>query len=89
MTWEQRAECRNHEPENWIPKRDKGRADKVKTAQRICSGRCPVQRDCADFAITTGQTFGVWGGVDLGDSTSKPTEQALKALHLAAKGLHR
>lgn len=25
--------------------------------------RCPIKRECAEYAITTNQRFGVWGGL--------------------------
>lgn len=25
--------------------------------------RCPIRRECAEYAITTNQRFGVWGGL--------------------------
>jgi WhiB family redox-sensing transcriptional regulator len=35
--------------------------DQIATAKEICSG-CPVRTECLDFAITSNQEFGVWGG---------------------------
>lgn len=33
----------------------------ISTARAICSG-CDVKRDCLDWALSTGEAFGVWGG---------------------------
>lgn len=33
----------------------------VGAAKRICA-RCPVVTECLDFALSSGQTAGVWGG---------------------------
>jgi len=37
-------------------------AHEVPAAQKICR-RCPFRDECAAFAISTGQTYGVWGGM--------------------------
>jgi WhiB family transcriptional regulator, redox-sensing transcriptional regulator len=33
----------------------------ITRAKAVCS-RCPVRRQCLDYAIETGQSHGVWGG---------------------------
>lgn len=33
------------------------------TAIKICAD-CPVRANCLDSALTTGEKFGIWGGVD-------------------------
>jgi WhiB family redox-sensing transcriptional regulator len=35
--------------------------DQIAAAKSICA-LCPVQAECLDFAITSNQEFGVWGG---------------------------
>lgn len=32
-------------------------------AKTICAG-CPVQTDCIEFAVESGQTYGIWGGLN-------------------------
>lgn len=32
-------------------------------ATRLTCAGCPVREDCLQYAITTGQEFGVWGGL--------------------------
>jgi len=32
------------------------------TAKAICK-TCPLQTECAEYAVTTRQEFGVWGGI--------------------------
>ena len=34
----------------------------VENAKRLC-GRCPVKAACLDYAVTNGETDGVWGGL--------------------------
>jgi WhiB family redox-sensing transcriptional regulator len=31
-------------------------------ARAVCA-RCPVRADCLDYAMETGQKFGIWGGL--------------------------
>jgi WhiB family transcriptional regulator, redox-sensing transcriptional regulator len=33
----------------------------IRQAKAICDG-CPVATDCLDYAISTNQEYGVWGG---------------------------
>jgi WhiB family redox-sensing transcriptional regulator len=37
------------------------RAHAVNSAQALCE-TCPIMRECLNYAVTTGQEFGVWGG---------------------------
>lgn len=36
--------------------------EQVHAAKRVCA-MCPVQDACRDYAITTGERNGVWGGM--------------------------
>ncbi len=56
--WAERALCRGYDPELFFPHAS-ALADLAKS---VCA-RCPVRRQCADYALTTGQEFGVWGGM--------------------------
>ncbi len=35
---------------------------KAAAAKEICF-RCPVMQDCLDYAMTYGESFGIWGGM--------------------------
>ncbi|WP_055702959.1 WhiB family transcriptional regulator [Streptomyces silaceus] len=62
MEWLRKAACRNADPELFFPVGEKGPALRdIRAAKRICA-RCPVKRECLDWALGTGQTSGVWGG---------------------------
>lgn len=37
--------------------------DDVRKAKNLCA-LCPVRFDCLKFAVTTPETYGVWGGAD-------------------------
>ena len=38
-------------------------AAEAQQAKAVCA-RCPVRQPCLDFALATGQEFGIWGGYD-------------------------
>lgn len=62
LTWRQDAECRDLDPNLFFPVGVTGAAvDQIAAAKGICAG-CPVRSECLEFAITTNQEFGVWGG---------------------------
>lgn len=56
--WEERAACREVDPEVFFPAGGGG----VEHAKRVCA-RCPVRLHCRDFALKTRQEYGVWGGM--------------------------
>lgn len=37
------------------------RAQAIETARKICA-QCPLQLECFEYAMNTGQRFGIWGG---------------------------
>lgn len=58
--WLAAAACRPWPAHWWYPKR----GDVGHQAKQICAG-CPVRTTCLDHAITTGERFGIWGGVGI------------------------
>ncbi|MEU3619034.1 WhiB family transcriptional regulator [Streptomyces sp. NPDC006872] len=52
----------------YSPQGERGldRRVREKAAIEICSG-CPARKKCADFALSTRQEFGVWGGLTEAD----------------------
>ncbi|MGY0057480.1 WhiB family transcriptional regulator [Streptomyces sp. LZ34] len=40
-------------------------------ARDVC-GSCPVRRQCAEFALATDETYGVWGGLTEADRATRP-----------------
>lgn len=59
-TWMRDAACATTNPELWFPLHgDKPTADEAK---RICRETCPVQAQCLEFALRTGQSTGIWAG---------------------------
>ena len=54
----ERAACRNYDLSIWY---DRSKAAEVIA---ICN-RCPIRKECLDFAIDNYETEGVWGGKSL------------------------
>ncbi|MEU9956385.1 WhiB family transcriptional regulator [Streptomyces sp. NPDC050982] len=62
MEWLRRAACAEEDPELFFPVGTVGPARRdIAAAKRVCA-RCPVAGQCLAWALSTGQTSGVWGG---------------------------
>lgn len=60
--WRHRAACRpgaGVHPETFFPAKPNGGDD---LAVHVCLA-CPVRAACREYAITTGQADGIWGGL--------------------------
>ncbi|GAC1385180.1 MAG: hypothetical protein NVSMB4_12590 [Acidimicrobiales bacterium] len=61
-SWRIGASCADVDPELFFPVGVTGPAvTQIADAKAVCTG-CPVQTECLEFAITTNQEYGVWGG---------------------------
>ncbi|MFD3734491.1 WhiB family transcriptional regulator [Streptomyces sp. NPDC058632] len=70
--WRTRATCRDEDPDLFFPIGTSGPALlQTEQAKAVCR-RCPVQQQCLDWAMESGQSLGVWGG------TSETERRALK-----------
>ncbi|MFI8091117.1 WhiB family transcriptional regulator [Streptomyces sp. NPDC086080] len=70
--WRSGAACRTEDPELFFPIGTSGPAlTQTEQAKAVCR-RCPVQEQCLQWALETGQSIGVWGG------TSETERRALK-----------
>jgi WhiB family redox-sensing transcriptional regulator len=88
--WRHEANCRNQPPHVWFPVsrgRD-ARAREVAHAMDVC-GECPVRRNCAQTALDTNATAGVWAGVDLGSTDDNRTHRKTRALRRIANETQR
>lgn len=56
--WQARARCRGMPPAMWFPEQ----GEPTSPIKAICAG-CPVRRECLDYAVTTNQIHGTWGGL--------------------------
>lgn len=62
--WQYAGECNKYDPEIFfLPTnaRDKEKQQRIREAKKICAS-CSVVSECLDYALTTRQKFGVWGG---------------------------
>jgi WhiB family transcriptional regulator, redox-sensing transcriptional regulator len=76
-SWRLGAACRSVDSAVFFsPDAERGRAREAREARAkaICA-RCPVIRECAAYALTAGERYGVWGGL---------SEQDRLALRLGA-----
>ncbi|MFC9557332.1 WhiB family transcriptional regulator [Rhodococcus sp. NPDC056960] len=63
--WRVNALCRIISPALFFhPANERGqqRRKRISEAKKICS-LCPVIHACRDYALTTGEPFGIWGGM--------------------------
>lgn len=62
--WAIQALCAQVDPELWFPAPwDRSMR---RNAQKVCA-RCPVTRQCLQFALETGSRDGIWGGLTAGE----------------------
>ena len=64
MHWRDRSACLDEDPELFFPIGGTGpAAHQIEEAKHVCQ-RCPVLSECLQWALSTGQDHGVWGGLD-------------------------
>jgi WhiB family redox-sensing transcriptional regulator len=60
--WRRDALCRDTNPDLFFPVGTTGQAlVQIENAKAVCRG-CPAQEACLEFALSTNQDSGVWGG---------------------------
>jgi WhiB family redox-sensing transcriptional regulator len=57
-SWRDRAACRGTDPDLFFP----DRGESADPARQICA-RCPARQPCLAYALDTGITHGIWGGL--------------------------
>src|ERR687883_1798150 len=63
MDWRHHAACRDEDPELFFPVGTSGPALlQITEAKAVCR-RCPVNAECLNWALASGQDAGVWGGM--------------------------
>jgi WhiB family redox-sensing transcriptional regulator len=61
--WRYQARCGGRCDDLFFPTGTTGPAeDQTQQAKAICAS-CPVRETCLDWALATGQQFGIWGGL--------------------------
>jgi WhiB family redox-sensing transcriptional regulator len=58
ISWRAQAACRGLETDIFFPATD----EEAEPAKAICAA-CPVREECLEYALTTRQEDGVWGGL--------------------------
>ncbi|MGB3676807.1 MAG: WhiB family transcriptional regulator [Candidatus Nanopelagicales bacterium] len=56
--WKDSALCAQTDPEAFFPEKGGSSAN----AKRVCMG-CGVRDQCLEWALTTQQRYGIWGGL--------------------------
>ena len=62
--WQADAACRGMDTGTFfhpVNERNAARVDRIATAKAICR-RCPVIRECLEYALRVREPYGVWGG---------------------------
>ncbi len=63
MDWRAEAACSADDPELFFPIGTTGPAvEQSENAKRVCA-TCTVTEECLEYALTTNQDAGVWGGL--------------------------
>jgi WhiB family redox-sensing transcriptional regulator len=63
--WRASGACLHSDPDLFFPISSAGRAgEQIAQAKAICS-RCPVRRECLEFAYANAPVHGIWGGTTL------------------------
>lgn len=61
--WRSQAACTDEDPELFFPVGSTGPAvDQIAEAKKVCA-RCAVREPCLEYAISSNQDAGVWGGM--------------------------
>lgn len=60
--WRERSLCRETSPELFFPVGTTGEAvNQIEAAKAVCT-KCLARPECLEFALSTNQEAGVWGG---------------------------
>ncbi len=77
--WRSLASCRDTDPDLFFPVGTTGPAiEQIDNAKAVCA-TCEVKQPCLEFALTTNQDSGVWGG------TSEEERRKIRRQWMAAK----
>jgi WhiB family transcriptional regulator, redox-sensing transcriptional regulator len=79
--WQAAGACLSADPEIFFPVSGTGAfAAQIQRARSICA-RCPVRRECLDFAMSSGEMHGIWGGTTPEDRTRTRRQEAARRRH--------
>ena len=58
----ERVPCRESDPDLWFAEWGEDQSINYRYAVNQC-GKCPLMRECADYAIRNDEVYGIWGGL--------------------------
>ncbi|MEV1242160.1 WhiB family transcriptional regulator [Nonomuraea sp. NPDC049750] len=64
IDWSHKAACLVEDPELFFPISPEGLGHAEAERAKVICRDCPVREPCLDYALSTGQAYGVWGGTD-------------------------
>ncbi len=77
--WRLTASCRDTDPDLFFPVGTTGPAiEQIDNARAVCHD-CPSKKPCLEFALSTNQDSGIWGG------TSEEERRKLRRAWVAAQ----
>lgn len=77
--WRAEAACRDTDPDLFFPVGTTGPAiEQIAEAKSVCD-ECESRKPCLDFALTTNQDSGIWGG------TSEEERRKIRRQWMAAR----
>ena len=78
-SWRDLALCRDTDPELFFPVGTTGTAlVQIERAKQVCN-ECQARVECLDFALTTNQDSGVWGGLSEEERRAIRRQRAARA----------
>ncbi len=78
LSWQDGANCRGGKADLFFPERGAS----TRSAKAICR-ECAVRADCLEFAISTGEKFGIWGGMSERERRRVRRERQIAAVRKA------
>lgn len=67
-SWQLRGSCRDHPAETFFPDcYSRSEQRKRENAAKVICRQCPVLDRCREHALTTPETYGVWGAMTAGE----------------------
>jgi WhiB family transcriptional regulator, redox-sensing transcriptional regulator len=83
--WQAAGACLSADPEIFFPVSGMGASTaQIEQARRICAG-CQVRRECLEYAMSTGESHGIWGGTTPEDRTRVRRQEAARRRHAARR----
>lgn len=74
LHWQNKANCRGVNPSLFYPERGVSTSE----AKSVCAG-CEVTAECLEYAVRSGEKFGIWGGLSERERRTIRRARRLKA----------